>query len=158
MNGYKDFERLPGARTMPRDDIDIRNNDGNTITVSTRSKSQYVKQNNSGTQLNQIDRQKRLRESTGQDNKARHEEQLNEVLAMYDKHFLEYNTNEIKLGKSKKDYKNVDFSQLNALDFETNKLRVQEFLEEIIEEDEIPVDENNRSPVKSKKRYDIELI
>lgn len=158
LNAYRDFGKLPDNGVYHYNDYDARNHGGDNSTVSTRSKSQYTKGSNSGTNQRYVARSQ-VNKDTGESSKVKQDEQLRDVLALYDKHFLEYNTSEVKLGKSKGHYKNVDFSRLNELDFETNKQKVEQFLAEIREEEESSYGtEIRRTPIKTRVQDDIQLI
>ena len=139
------------------DDYDVQKNDVSNI--SSRSKSQYTKTSNTRSNLKYITSNNNLNPNSDHENKIKHDEQLQEVLALYDKHFLEYSISEFKVGKNKKSYVNVDFSKLDNLDFETNKQKVQDFLVEIQEEEEASInEEKTKTPLKSIIKEDIQLI
>lgn len=158
ISAYRDFGNPDTEMNYSYDDYNSRSREKDINSTSNRSKSQFTKTSHKGTKLKSISTQKKPIEKPINTSKIKQEEQLQEVLALYDKHFLEYKTNEVKLGKSSKVYKKVDFSKLDNLDFETNKQRVEDFMAEIREEEAIHEEEQPKIPTKLLAHDDVELI
>lgn len=157
LNVYKDIEGSLIDIVPYHDDSVIYNDNRNTSTLSNRSKSQHI--NSRVKSLKQMAEEQRLRANNDQDVSTRQMESIDYILDLYDRNYLENNNSTPKMGCTNVNYSNVDFTKLSEIDFDTNRKAIQNFLEDITEEEESSfLYEKPKVPLKSILHKDIQLI